>query len=389
MRGDGRVFFRGRWAWISYMGPRPDGRWGEIRESAKTRDVAQAQALLDRRRREVRNHVEGIRRFIPARHARLTVRQVVTDLLADYQARERKIHRTAEMHSRRLLEVLGSRPAGSIDAEILGRYVRARKGSHAAVGTIDRELDLLRRGLRLAVANRKLAFAPDVPRLATKRHGNARQGFFAREDFFRLLAEIKNHDFRDFLEWTWWTGWRLGETSSLTWAAHDRDGQMLRLAAADTKANERPRAVPLTGPLEAIFERRVKARKTSCLLVFHDGGRPFVHPKGGLHERHYDAWFAACVAAKLPGREAPRAGRLIPYDLRRTAARNLVAAGVPIRVAMEITGHETREMFDRYCIVESADLVNAFHRVQDLADGKLVAFSSALSRTKSRTKERK
>ena len=72
------------------------------------------------------------------------------------------------------------------------------------------------------------------------------------------------------------------------------------------------------------------------------------------------AWRKARTDAGCPAR--------IPHDFRRTAVRNLVRASVPERVAMQLTGHKTRAVFERYNIVSAADLRDAAQRLDRAAE---------------------
>jgi integrase len=114
--------------------------------------------------------------------------------------------------------------------------------------------------------------------------------------------------------------------------------------------------VPLQGALAKIIERRRKAKNGAYVFHFH-GYRTIHRKRGGWRRREMRIWHAACERAGI--------GDTIPYDLRRCAVKNLRAAGVAERVAMEISGHRTRATFDRYGIVDDRDLKAAFVAVEN------------------------
>jgi integrase len=73
------------------------------------------------------------------------------------------------------------------------------------------------------------------------------------------------------------------------------------------------------------------------------------------------AWETACRKAQVVG--------MLRHDMRRSAVRNLVNAGVSERGAMTVTGHKTRSVFDRYHIVSPANLQDAARKLTDTMPG--------------------
>ena len=86
----------------------------------------------------------------------------------------------------------------------------------------------------------------------------------------------------------------------------------------------------------------------TCPLVFHRKGQPIKDFRG--------SWERACREAGLSGK--------IPHDFRRSAIKNMVRAGIPERVAMMISGHRTRDVFDRYNIVSDGDMREAAEKIR-------------------------
>lgn len=369
MRGDGRKYLRGKMWWIAYYAPK-NGRMLEVRESVGESEKAADEQLRDRIH-EVRNHKKGIKLFVGPKQERVTVEQLLQDLERDYLINSRSSWLKLKSHLSHIRTYFGPDRARSVTRSRLNAYIEFRQKQGAANATINRELEPLQRAFSLAMENEILAFAPKFPSLPEE---NARQIFFNRADFLKVVANLKcrnklDTDLQDFMSWFFFTGMRPKETKSLTWAAFDKEKWTIRLEAKHAKTRK-PRKLVIDGELRSIIQRRIAARRLDSPLIFHRRGKPV----GDFRK----VWKKACEAVGLvAGKEG-----YTPYDCRRTAVRNLIRAGVEESVAMKISGHRTRSMLDRYNITSDEDIQEAMVKVTEYVstlpvDSQVVSLSEA------------
>jgi integrase len=345
MRGDGRIFQRSGspfW-WCAYY-----LRGKQYRESTGEADEQKALKYLRCKLKEVHADQIGAKTFVGPQQRRVTVDILLDALEEDYKLRG-KDSPQFKAHLRPVRERFGNWQAMAVTSEAVDEFISDLLDEEKRPATVNRSTQLLSQAFKLAIERKHLTSVPAIRHLSES--GNARQGFFA--DFeFRAVEDNLPVYLKDLARFAYLTGWRKGEIASLRWA--DVDGDMIRLRAENSKNGE-ARSITIDGELADLMQRRKAARRVETKmgvifadLVFHHDGSPIVDMR--------KAWATACRMAGVPGK--------LFHDFRRTAVRNMVRAGVPERVAMTVSGHKTRSIFDRYNIVSERDLREAMQRTQ-------------------------
>jgi integrase len=348
-RGEGCIYqMRGsRFFWIKYY---VNGR--PVCESSGTdKEDAALRVLRSRLAR-----VDGGLPVLP-RVDRIRYDEVATDLRTHYKTSGRRDIKEAEKRLTHLDAFFTGYRVAAIGGAQVDAYVAKRQTEKAANGTINRELSILGRMFRLAYENAKLLRLPVIRLL---KEAAPRAGFFEPKQFDEVRKRLRP-DLQVAVDLAYVFGWRVrDEVLTLEKRHVDLAAGTVRLDPGSTK-NRDGRVVYLTPALKTGLAGqldRVRAQELKLGRVI-----PYIFPHLGKGRRAGErirdfrrAWAAACKDAKCPG--------MLRHDFRRTAARNLVNAGVPERVAMSILGHKTRSVFDRYHIVSPADLQEAARRLQ-------------------------
>ncbi len=322
-----------------------------IRENTNTPDLAEAKRFMKRQEGEA---TKG--RITKSMHRKVAYSELAQLVESDYEINGRRSVKTINVYHKHILPYFGKMRANQIDGVDIDRYVLRRKAEGAKNASINRELAAIKRAYSLAIQKRIISES-DRPHISMLKEDNVRQGFFEPEQFQSVLDKLPER-LKPLARAAYITGWRKGELITLRWPQVDFTARCVRLEPGTTK-NREARQFPFTDGLEAVLvEQRAKADvlkkkgKTTPWVFFHPKG----YRAGEPIQEFKRAWKAACINAGAPGK--------LVHDFRRTAVRNLVRAGVPERVAMKLTGHKTRSVFDRYNIVSEGDLREAAVRLE-------------------------
>lgn len=222
---------------------------------------------------------------------------------------------------------------------IIGNYSATEDGLAGRVRTV-----FPRRMLNIAHDDGKIS---SVPKIRMLKEPPARKGFLPRDQFQNLLASLRER-LRPLITFLYYCGVRLGEAQQITWEQVDLKAALIRLEDEQTKSGE-ARTVPIPDVLIAMLHT--------------------IEPKEGVvfdSTNLRKQWLKACDSVGLGtlDKKTWQYSGLIVHDLPRSAINNLMKAGVSEKVAMTISGHKTRSVFDRYHIVDETDVIEAMRKAQ-------------------------
>lgn len=260
-----------------------------------------------------------------------------------------------ELSLRKFNDVFGELIISKIRPSDIENYQAMRLKAGKAPATVDHEIGKTRTMIIKAFDNGLVS--GDTLRTfkkakkTLKKGSDVRDRILTQDEFERLRQHAERH-IKDILTMAYYTGMRRGEILSLTWDKVDMKDRFINLDPEDTKDNEK-RSIPICDELYNTLKsipRNIRDRH-----VFTFRGKPIKNTKKGLR--------GACERAEIVyGRDVK--GGFILHDCRHTFNTNMRRAGVAESVIMAITGHSTREMFDRYNVIDEQDKVEAVNRLE-------------------------
>jgi integrase len=333
-------------------------------ESTGTSDVKEARRKLNAKRKEIDDGQVGARG--------VTVGNLLDLYLGD-KKKKKKFSASVDGYVRlHLRPAFGPLLAEKLTTNHIDAFIEQKRAAGKSDSSINRWLEALKRAYTIGRKEKQ----PPIIRLEPKiemldESYNVREGFLSREQYEALLVELPGH-LQTLLVLGYHLGMRRSELVNLKWEQVDWHANSIRLEKRQTKTKQ-SRVAPLYGDLRAWLESAYTSRDTECATIVAYVQKPKAAPgKTTPVTETKTSWNSAAVRAKVPG--------ALVHDLRRAAVRNMIGAGLTERLAMMISGHRTRSMFDRYQIVDEKDI--------ELAGQKMAAYEIAQKKLRTEALER-
>ncbi len=372
--GDGCVYRqqgRSTW-WLTWYEPRraPDGTITRRKcyESSRSEDKKLAQRML----RAKLQALGGRRPTVtdPRKVSYEDLRQNLLDYCVANNIRSLKKDRQGNPTLNtlpRLDRSFGGWRARDITVADLKRFRAEGKQQRLSDARLNRYMATLRKMFRQAIKD-ELITGEEEPSYfpMTGEKNVARGAIFIKPEWYTPLRKELREPLRSAFTLAYHDGVRVEELQRIRWRDMNVRERIVALPPETTKTGE-PRLVPLPGDFD------LKPGQPDAL----------VFPLGDHRER----WRTACVkvgagyyecrecGARCLGRKCPTHGKrptkrlryrgLLLRHTRHTAARNMSEAGMEERRIMDITGHATRSMFDRYNIGKERDVAEARDRMEE------------------------
>jgi integrase len=330
--------------WITYRLP-----GGRQRREAVGYSIEEARDAEGKRRSQKREN-----RFFDIKpEAKMTFSELTEWFLGLEKVKSLAYYPTLQICLKKFNSEFGSVVVSRIKAADLENLQAKRRAAGLADSTIDQEIGAARTMINKAfdndlVGGDTLKTFKKIKKLL-KRNANVRDKILPLGQFNQLLKNLPWHT-RKILATAFYTGMRRGEILSLTWEKVDLKNRLIRLEASDTKDRE-PRVVPISDELHEILSQTPQSVHDNHVFLYR--GKPIKDIRTGLK--------LACQEAGIPYGRFIKDG-FVFHDLRHTFNTYMRKAGVPESVIMTITGHSTREMFDRYNTIDAEDAKQAINQ---------------------------
>ena len=353
-----------------------------FREATGSVDYAVAQQMLKRRLGSEANS-----EAVDPKIEKIKVTDLWEPFVRDRKIKGRKLQFNQWRWTKHVEPFFGQYRAADIGTDQLNEYIEHRQNEKASNATINREIAVLRGMLRLGNTSKpqKVKSLPEFPHLNEK--DNVRTGFLDSQKY-QTLADNCNKIglwMRAIFEIAYKWGWRKGELRMQVRQV-DFNANEVRLDARMTK-NKEGRVVKMTPTIRALLVECARGKKPTDALFTRENGTAVTDFRG--------AWHRLCIESGVGHMECADCNEIVTeseckcgrkkrrlryrglkvHDLRRTAVRNLVRAGVTEKVAMTITGHKSRSVFDRYNITDDRDISNAMLKLEEHSQNEIVTKS--------------